>query len=147
MRAVESLEEVVRESDVICTLTSSKEPIIKGEWLKEGVHLNVVGSCTPFSREVDTETVKRSKLYTDSILSINNEAGDYLIPLKEGAIDSSHLLGEIGEIISGKVKGRTSPNDITLFKSLGVAIEDIAAARVIYEKSLQLDDVPSFEFY
>jgi ornithine cyclodeaminase/alanine dehydrogenase-like protein (mu-crystallin family) len=125
-------EEAVRGADLVCTTTSSKEPVLRGEWLSVGAHVNAVGSCFPVAREIDTETVRRSRFYTDCRESCLKEAGDFLIPLREGAIAESQLLGEIGDVFLGKVPGRTSPSDITVYESLGIAIEDLASAHAIH---------------
>ena len=92
-------------------------------------------SSVPFARELDTTAVVRSRLYVDRRESAVNEAGDVLIPKKEGAISDDHILGEIGELLTGRARGRETPEDVTLFKSLGIAVEDIASARLIYEKA------------
>jgi alanine dehydrogenase len=130
----ETPQQAVTGADIICTLTASREPVVKGEWLSPGAHLNVVGSCTPAAREVDTEAVLRSKLYTDKYESLFNEAGDFLIPKKEGRITEDDVKGEIGEVLAGTKPGRQHPADITLFKSLGIAAEDLFAAWHIYKK-------------
>jgi ornithine cyclodeaminase len=132
MRTIES---AVRGADIVCTVTSSKEPVVFGEWVAEGTHINAVGSSVPFARELDTAAVLRSRLYVDRRESTLNEAGDFLIPKKEGAIHDDHIVGEIGEVAIGKVPARRSPGDITLFKSLGLAIEDVAAAKYIFEEA------------
>lgn len=127
-------EEAVLDADIICTVTSSKEPILKGAWVKEGAHVNAIGACQPNDRELDSELIKKSKFYVDSIDSARNESGDYLIPLKEGVIEQNYISGEIGELLINKITGRVSETDMTIFKSLGLAIEDIAAANFIYEE-------------
>src|SRR5262249_36062183 len=128
-------QEAVRGAHVICTTTSSREPVLLGEWLSPGMHINAVGSSVPFARELDTEAVVRSKLFAAGRESLQNEAGDFIIPFREGALGENHIRGEIGEILLGNLPGRTSASDITLFKSLGLAIEDLAAAHHIYEKA------------
>lgn len=129
-----TVEETVKTADIICTLTPAKEPILFGKWLKKGVHINAVGACTPDAREVDTETVIKSKLYVDKIESTINEAGDYIIPLNEGAITQEHIVGEIGDIIINNLEGRKTEEEITMFEALGLAVEDLAAANHIYKK-------------
>ena len=147
MIALEDIKEVVEKSEILCTVTASRVPVVYGEWLKEGQHINAVGSSIPSSREFDSQALIRSKLFADSIVSLTAESGDYLIPLKEGVIDASKIAGEIGEVLVGKKEGRTSEGEITFFKSLGIAIEDVAAARVLYEKSNSIEDIPTFSFY
>jgi ornithine cyclodeaminase len=132
---VASVREAVAGADIICTATSSREPILLGEWISPGAHVNAVGSSVPFARELDTAAVVRSSLYVDRRESALNEAGDFLIPKKEGAIGDHHIIGEIGEVLTGRIHGRTTAKEITLFKSLGLAVEDVASARHIYEKA------------
>ncbi|NUO83208.1 ornithine cyclodeaminase family protein, partial [candidate division KSB1 bacterium] len=104
--------------------------------LKPGAHLNVVGSSTPRAREVDTPTMLHSRLFVDRRESALHEAGDFIIPKQEGAVDDNHILGELGEMLLGKVAARSNDDEITLFKSLGLAIEDLAAAQHVYEKAV-----------
>jgi ornithine cyclodeaminase len=133
-----TVEAAVLGANIICTTTSSPDPILFGKHLSAGAHINAVGSSVPFARELDTEAVVRSRLYVDRRESTVNEAGDFLIPKREGAIGDSHIQGEIGEILLGKVKGRRSPEEITLFKSLGLAVEDLASANHIYKKAMSV---------
>ena len=127
-------EEAVRDMDIICTVTSSADPIVKGEWVSKGTHINAVGSSTPVARELDTATILKCRLFTDCYESLFKEAGDFIIPKNEGAIDDSHVKGEIGELLLGKKEGRTNDDDITVFKSLGLAVEDIFSVNYIYQK-------------
>ncbi|HEY4337536.1 MAG TPA: ornithine cyclodeaminase family protein [Puia sp.] len=127
-------QQAVKDADIICTLTAATQPILKGEWIKPGAHLNVVGSCTPNAREVDTEAVVKSKIFTDKYESLFNEAGDFLIPKKEGRITEAAVQGEIGEVLTAAKPSRQHPTDITLFKSLGIAAEDLYSAHHIYMK-------------
>jgi len=127
-------EEAVRDADIICTVTSSPQPVVSGDWVKKGTHINAVGSSTPATRELDTNALLKSRLYTDCYESILNEAGDFLIPKKEGVITDSHIRGDLGEVLSGTKKGREDKDDITLFKSLGIASEDIFSCWHIYKK-------------
>ena len=129
-----NIEEAVKNADIICTTTSSSEPIIMGKWISEGTHINAVGSSVAVARELDTNAVVRSKLFTDCYESLFNEGGDFLIPKKEGAITDAHVKAEIGEVLLRKKKGRENDNEITLFKSLGIAAEDIFSANHIYKK-------------
>ena len=132
-----SVQEAVEDADIICTVTSSPKPILMGAWIPEGVHLNVVGSCTPTTREVDTMAVLRSRLYTDNYESLFNEAGEFLIPKQEGYLNESFVQGEIAQVLTGTKPGRTAAADITLFKSLGIAAEDLFSARYIYDQLRQ----------
>jgi len=129
-----NVREAVEHADIICTVTASKEPVIKGEWFSAGAHINAVGSSTPMARELDTAAIVRSKLFVDRYESIFNEAGDFLIPKKEGVITDDHVKAEIGEVLAGTKKGRENNEEITVFKSLGIAAEDIFSAHHIYQK-------------
>ena len=131
----ESALEAVSGADIICTVTTAKEPVVKGEWVAPGTHINAVGAFTPSTRELDTAAVVKSRLYVDRRESALNEAGEFLIPKQEGVIGDDHIVGEIGEILLGKVPARESAEEITLFKSLGIAIEDLASAHFIYTKA------------
>jgi len=137
VQAVDNNEDAVLGADIIVTATSAQDPVLKRDWLADGAHLNVVGACFPHCREVDTATVMASKLFVDRRESALSEAGDYLIPVEEGAIGPEHILAEIGEILTGESEGRTSSEEITMFKALGLAIEDLAAAEHIYRKAKQ----------
>ncbi|HSR50750.1 MAG TPA: ornithine cyclodeaminase family protein [Acidobacteriota bacterium] len=129
--------EAVEGADLICTTTFASEPVLKGEWLVPGAHINAVGSSLPTSRELDTLAVLRSRLFVDRLESTLNEAGDFLIPKKEGVIGDEHIQGEIGDILEGKTGGRGEDHEITLFKSLGLAVEDVQAIEWIYRKALE----------
>jgi ornithine cyclodeaminase len=124
-------------ADIICTTTSSPTPILFGDWLQPGTHINAVGSSVAFTREVDTAAMVKSKLFVDRRESTVNEAGDFLIPKKEGAIGDDHIAGEVGEVLLGTSKGRESSEEITLFKSLGLAVEDVASAHHVYKKAIE----------
>jgi ornithine cyclodeaminase/alanine dehydrogenase-like protein (mu-crystallin family) len=133
--AVESVEEAVRAADVVVTATSSREPVLRREWLKAGAHVNAVGSSIPTTRELDTATIVAGSLFVDRRESTVNEAGDYLFPLQEGAIGPDHIRAEIGEILTGEHPGRTAPDELTVFKSLGLAVEDLAAAEYVVRRA------------
>ncbi len=135
VEAVETVAEALDGADVIVTATNSKEPVVRREWISPGVHLNVVGSSSPKAREVDTATMAAAALFVDRRESTLNEAGDYLFAANEGAIGADHIRAELGEILTGSRPGRTSADEITLFKSLGLAVEDLAAAAYLYKKA------------
>lgn len=135
VEAASSAEAAVTGADVICTVTSSREPVLLGEWLEPGVHINAAGSSVKSARELDTVAVVRSRLFVDRRESTLNEAGDFLFPKEEGAIDDDHIVAEIGEILLGENPGRRTPEEITLFKSLGLAVEDLAAAHYAAERA------------
>jgi ornithine cyclodeaminase len=132
---VESVEAAVAGADLIVTATTAVEPILRREWLSPGAHLNVVGSSIPTTREVDTATMAAARLFVDRRESTLNEAGDYLFAMREGAIGPEHIRAEIGDLLIGAKPGRTTPEEITLFKSLGLAVEDLAAAEYVYRQA------------
>jgi ornithine cyclodeaminase len=132
-----SAKEAVAGADVICTTTSATEPVLFGEWLSPGAHVNAVGTSQPHARELDSAVVVRSKLYVDRRESALKEPGDIITPLKNGEITPEHIIGEIGEVLIGKAPGRANDSDITLFKSLGLAIEDLASAHFLYAEALR----------
>ena len=123
--------------DVVSTVTAATEPVLRGEWLRSGCHVNLVGAHTPNARESDTAVIKRSSVYVDLTESALNEAGDLLIPIGEGAISKQHILGEIGQVLAGEVPGRTGRGEITLYKSLGIVAQDLFAAARIYTRALE----------
>lgn len=110
---------------------------LSGAWIKPGCHINAVGASTPQYRELDTECVAKSRLFTDKIESLENEAGDYLTPLKEGGITRAHIIGELADLFWKRVEARRNDQEITLFKSLGLAIEDLASGYLVYEKAVE----------
>ena len=123
--------------DIVSTVTAASEPILCGDWLRPGCHLNLVGVHTPEAREADTRAIERSRVYVDFMESALSEAGDILLPIGEGAIDQAHILGEIGQVLAGAVPGRTGDTDITLYKSLGIVAQDLFAAAHIYARALE----------
>jgi ornithine cyclodeaminase len=123
--------------DVVSTVTAAAEPVLRGEWLRPGTHVNLVGVHTPQAREADTSVILRSRVYVDLMESAMNEAGDLLIPLAEGAIDTAHILGEIGQVLAGDVPGRADDADITLYKSLGIVAQDLFAAAHVYAQAVE----------
>jgi ornithine cyclodeaminase len=127
--------EAVHGADIVCTVTASREPVLAGAWLAEGAHVNAVGASLPFARELDTAAVARGRLYVDRRESALNEAGDFLIAKGEGAIGDDHVVGELGEVLLGRVAGRRTGTEVTIFKSLGLAVEDVAAAGFLYERA------------
>ena len=135
VETVASAEAAVRGADLICTTTASRVPVVEAAWVEPGAHINAVGSSIPSARELDTATVVRGRLVVDRKESALNEAGDYLIPLAEGAITEAHIAGELGDVLRGTVAGRQSPAQLTIFKSLGLAIEDLAAAHHVLSKA------------
>jgi ornithine cyclodeaminase len=146
-RAVDSVEEAVRGADIIVTATSSREPILRREWIAPGAHINAVGSSIAAARELDSATVAAASLFVDRRESTVNESGDYLFALREGAISGpEHIRAELGKILTGSAQGRTSSDELTLFKSLGLAVEDLSAAAFLYEKARRLGRGTVVEF-
>ena len=137
IEAVDSAEEAIRDANVIVTATTSRDPVVRHEWISPGAHINAIGTYSPAAREIDTATVAAASLFVDRRESALNEAGDYLLAAKEGAIGPAHIRAELGEVLIGAHPGRTSPDEITIFKSLGLAIEDLAAVAHIYQKAQQ----------
>ena len=127
----ESVEDAVRGADIVVTATSSREPILKREWLSPGVHINAVGSSIAAARELEADLVAGASLFVDRRESTVNESGDYLAAVERGAV----IRAELGELLTGSADGRKSENEITLFKSLGLAVEDLAAAAFLYENA------------
>ena len=128
-------EEAAGDADIICTLTPSKTPILHSQWVKDGAHINAVGACAPDARELDSELMKRARVYCDSVESVYNESGDLIIPMNEGVYGREHLVGTVGDVLLGKTQGRVSDQDVTVFDALGMAVEDIACAIYLYEMS------------
>jgi ornithine cyclodeaminase len=131
--AVADLETAARRADIISCATLSTEPIIKGDWLKEGAHLDLVGGFTPAMREADDEAAARARVYVDTKAALA-EAGDIAGPIARGALRAGNICGDLAGLCSGKIRGRATPAEITLFKSVGTAIEDLAAAALLWEK-------------
>lgn len=127
--------EAVLDADIICTVTKARDPILLGEWLAPGVHLNVVGSSIAAAAEIDTPAVVKSRFFVDCRDSTRNEGGEYLRALEAGAIRADHILAEIGEVANGSQAGRRSPSDVTLYKSLGIAPQDLASAHHVLQKA------------
>jgi ornithine cyclodeaminase/alanine dehydrogenase-like protein (mu-crystallin family) len=130
-----SAQEAVGSADVVCTTTSAQEPILRRKWLRDGAHVNAVGSSIPTTRELDTATMAAAALFVDRRESTVNEAGDFLFPQEEGALGPEHIRAELGELLTGRAQGRTSDDELTVFKSLGLAVEDLAAAEHVYRRA------------
>ncbi|MFF1255047.1 ornithine cyclodeaminase family protein [Pseudarthrobacter sp. NPDC058329] len=136
--ACDGPESVVRESDVVCTLTPSAAPIVKGAWFRSGHHINAVGAPPRADhREIDTEGIVRSSVFVDSLQGALAESGDVLIPLKENAITENHFRREIGHVLAGLEGGRVSNTEITLYNSLGTGLQDLAAARLLIDAAVR----------
>jgi ornithine cyclodeaminase/alanine dehydrogenase-like protein (mu-crystallin family) len=133
IEAVDGPQEAVEGASIICTVSGASEPVVRAEWLSPGAHINAVGSALPTARELDAETVRRSRFYADRRESALNEAGDLLLAIRDGVVTADHVIGELGQVLIGAAEGRTGPDDITVFESLGLAVEDVAAARAVVE--------------
>jgi len=127
--------EAVAKADVICTTTSAREPVLIGEWLPAGTHINAVGSSTRVTRELDASAVARSRLFVDRRESALNESGDFLLARDEGMVGDDHIVAELGEVLLGEASGRETADEVTLFESLGLGVEDVAAARLVYDEA------------
>jgi ornithine cyclodeaminase/alanine dehydrogenase len=132
---VENAKAAVTDADIVVTATSSKTPVFRGEWVKEGVHINGIGSHAPEARELDDETVRKAKIVVDSKEAALREAGDLMLPLAQGIISESSIYAELGEIILGVKKGRESEDEVTLFKSVGLAVQDVSIAKLVFDKA------------
>jgi len=132
-----TVEAALRGADLVCTVTSSRAPVLERRMLADGCHLNVVGASLATARELDSDTVAAARVYTDRRESLLAESGDFLIPRSEGRFGDEHLIGEVGEVLEGKVEGRRNASDLTLFKSLGLAIEDLAAAHYVNQRAAE----------
>lgn len=135
----DSVESAVAYADIICTVCPAKEAYLTRNMVKEGVHINAVGTFSPMTREVASDLIAVSRLYSDYTPSCRKESGEYLIPLKEGMITEKHIIGSVGELLLGKVQGRQSDCDITVFDALGLAVEDVASAKVVYLENMVLN--------
>jgi ornithine cyclodeaminase len=136
VKVVPNVTAAVEGAGIVCTTTAAREPILTGDLLEPGMHINAVGSSVPVTRELDAEAVARSRLFVDRRESAVNEAGDFVIAKREGAVSDDHILAEIGDLILNRENGRTSDSDITLFKSVGLAIEDLAAGWHVYQQAV-----------
>jgi len=131
-----TVRDAVDGADIICTTTAAREPILEGAWLAPGAHINAVGACFATARELDTAAVARARLIVDRRESTLHESGDFLLARADGAIGDDHIVGELGDLLLGRFTGRQSPDEITLFKSLGIAVEDLAAAHHVYSQAV-----------
>jgi ornithine cyclodeaminase/alanine dehydrogenase-like protein (mu-crystallin family) len=132
---VESAEDAVRGADVVVTATSAPEPIVRRDWLGPGTHVNAVGSSIPTARELDADTIAAAALFADARESMVNEGGDYLFAVREAGVGPEHIRAELGEVLIGSGEGRRADDELTVFKSLGLAAEDLAAAEHVYARA------------
>jgi ornithine cyclodeaminase/alanine dehydrogenase len=143
---VGSARELVESSDVLSLATTATKPILDADWLNEGLHINAIGSHAPGVRELDTKTILKSKLVCDQTAACLLEAGDIQIPIEEGDLSESDIYGELGDLLTGKKKGRENDSEITLFKSVGLSIQDISAAYYVYQQALAMKVGTEFDF-
>lgn len=135
IEVVSSNEAAARDADIVVTATSAHEPVIRREWIANGAHINAIGTHSPQSREIDTATMGAARIFVDRRESALNEAGDYLLAAQEGAVTPDSIVAEIGDLVIATKAGRLSPSEITLFKSLGLAIEDVVCAQYVFAKA------------
>jgi alanine dehydrogenase len=133
--AADTAEAAVRGADLIVLVTSSPTPVIDDAWVSEGAHVVCVGACRPTQQEMPPQLVQRGRLYVDSRDAAVVESGDVVMNIAAGLFDASHIRGELGELVLGRIEGRTSGRDITIFKSLGMAVEDVVAADLVFRRA------------
>ncbi|RPI42073.1 MAG: ornithine cyclodeaminase family protein, partial [Bacteroidetes bacterium] len=132
----------LKKADVICTATGSEKPLFSITDIARGVHINAIGSFKPHMQEISPLIIQVSRLFVDSRSAVLRESGDLIKPIKEGLLPGTFIRDEIGDLINGDTEGRQSAGEITLFKSVGIAVQDLFVANAVYEKSLQADKVP-----
>ncbi|CAN5797522.1 alanine dehydrogenase [soil metagenome] len=135
LHAAASVEDALRGADIVVLATAAREPVVRSEWVAGGAHICAVGACRPDQREMDAALVARSVLYVDSREGALAEAGDVVLAIKDGAISASHIVGELGELVAGRCQGRATDTQVTIFKSLGMAVEDVAAAHLAFTRA------------
>ncbi len=138
--------EAAGAADIFVLATSAAEPIVNGDWFKPGTHINGIGSHTPKMRELDTSTVQKSRVVCDLIDACKAEAGDFILPATAGAWSWDRVAGNLGDVVLGRVAGRTSPDEVTLFKSVGLAIQDMSAAKAVYDEAKKREIGTEFQF-
>ena len=141
-----STQELVESVDILSTATTAITPIIDGDWVRPGTHINGIGSHAPGVRELDTKTVVKSKLVCDQKEACLAEAGDIQIPIEEGALNPDDIYGDLGDVVAGNIPGRENKDEITLFKSVGLSVQDISAAYYVYQRALEQGAGTDFSF-
>ncbi len=139
-------QQAVGVADIVTLITSAKDPIVEGAWFRPGTHINGIGSHAPTMRELDATTIERSKVVCDLVEACKSEAGDFMIPVEAGQWSWEKCHGSLGDIVTGKLSGRENDQEITLFKSVGLAIQDISAAHHVFTKANELGVGTDFEF-
>jgi ornithine cyclodeaminase len=137
IRVVDAPKQAVDGADLIVLATAAREPVLHNEWVAPGAHIAAVGACRPDQREMDGALVGRARVFVDSRTGALNEAGDIVLAVRDGCFEESRIAGELGELAAGRVAGRTRPDEVTLFKSLGMAVEDVAAAHLAYVRATE----------
>lgn len=137
IRAAASARDAVRGADLVVLATASRERVVESDWIDDGAHVMAVGACRPDQREMDAALVARSRVFVDSRAGALAEAGDIVLAIREGVVTEGHITGELGELAAGAVAGRSSQREVTLFKSLGMAVEDVAAAHLAYRRATE----------
>lgn len=137
IRAVASAEAAVRGANLVALVSGATNPIVQNDWVEAGAHVCAVGACRPTHREMDGALVARARLFVDSRAGALAEAGDIVLPIREGLFGADHIAAELGEVITGRAPGRTAPDQVTVFKSLGMAVEDVAAAELVYRRACE----------
>jgi len=135
--AVASVEEAVSQADIICTVTSAAEPVLKGAWVRPGTHLNLVGSSYAGPAEVDNDLVVRSRFIADSREGVLRQGAEFLRAKQAGLVGDDHIIAEIGQVLAGEIEGRRSPDEITVYKSIGHVVQDLATAWALYSQPEQ----------
>jgi ornithine cyclodeaminase len=137
LRTTDTAEEAMRDAEIVVLVTSSPTPVFENRWVSPGAHVISVGACRPTQREMAPELVARAQLYVDSRAAALVESGDVVMGISEGRFTDSHIVGELGEIVLGRISGRTADADITVFKSLGMAVEDVVAADLVLRRAIE----------
>ena len=135
--ATTSVQQAVDGADLIALVSAAREPVLRNDWVEDGAHVCAVGACRPDQREMDTALVTRGRIFVDSREGALAEAGDIVLPIAEGAFEASRIAGELGELAAGRIEGRGSKDEVTIFKSLGMAVEDVAAAHLAYMRATE----------
>jgi alanine dehydrogenase len=135
--ATRNAQQAVEAADIVCTATNSATPVIQGDWLQPGCHINAVGAYTAQMRELDTAAVRRSRVFVDHHPAAQSEAGDLLIPIRNGELSYDHVAGALGELLTGAVAGRRDDQEITLFKSVGLAMQDAVTVAKVYARAVE----------
>ena len=146
VRLASSTEELLAESDIVALATTAPNPIVEASWWKSGAHINSVGSHAPALRELDTASIQRAKVICDQTQACLLEAGDIMIPIQEGDYSAAQIHGELGAVINGTTVGRENDEEVTLFKSVGLAIQDLSCARLVYDLAVENGVGTEFEF-